>query len=551
MGGGLMSSDSPASILFDELGNPVGVIFDGHVYRLQVQGTLVDASGNQLVITGAGAIKIDGSTVIQPVSGTITAVQPVASQLNATVVGTGTDNTPDVTTKFPVIAAVAAAENSFGEINQNWTDGYMVPLTTDLDGHLQVDIQADNSIGITFSDDAQLDAFQRLRVAEPLTLFDNKQLVDKQPLFWDDQQTSGSGTTSTYNTNQASTTIAVANATAGMRVRQTFQHFNYQPGKSIFIAMTGVLGVGAPGVTRRIGYFDANNGVFFQLSGTTISVVIRSDTSGSPVDTVIPQSSWNTDKLDGTGVSGITLDTSKTQIFIIDFQWLGVGRIRFGFDIGGEIQHCNIVNNANTMTQVYMSMPNLPLRYEISNDGTGAAANLVHICSTVISEGGRVSTGPVFAADMGATALTTNNDANLYPLIVIRQKSTYQSAEIDPLLISILNISGDNYRYCLLLNPTIIGTALSFSDVTNSAMQVATPTNATTVSGGTQLFSGYGVGSGSGSSITSTPILQPLASDLRLGSSIAGVSDIIVLAVQRITGTTSIFYGGISWREQI
>ena len=52
------------------------------------------------------------------------------------------------------------------------------------------------------------DAFGRLRVSEPTTLFDSKQIFDAQPLLWDDQETSGSGTTgapSGHSTATAST----------------------------------------------------------------------------------------------------------------------------------------------------------------------------------------------------------------------------------------------------------------------------------------------------------------------------------------------------------
>jgi len=41
-----MSNESPASILFDELGNPIGVLFDGYVYRLQTQTVIDDAAGH-------------------------------------------------------------------------------------------------------------------------------------------------------------------------------------------------------------------------------------------------------------------------------------------------------------------------------------------------------------------------------------------------------------------------------------------------------------------------------------------------------------------------
>lgn len=163
--------------------------------------------------------------------------------------------------------------------------------------------------------------------------------------------------------------MSVGATTAGVRARQTRMRFNYQPGKGQEVILTGVFGAGQAGITKRIGYFDTNNGLFFQLSGTTLSVVRRTSTSGSPVDNVVTQANWNIDKLDGTGASGVTLDLTKTQIMIIEFEWLGVGRVRYGFDIDGKIIFVHQLFNANNLTEVYISTPNLPVKYEIANDG--------------------------------------------------------------------------------------------------------------------------------------------------------------------------------------
>jgi len=144
------------------------------------------------------------------------------------------------------------------------------------------------------------DAFGRLRVSSPTTLFDSKQLFDAQPLLWDDQETSGSGTGSTHSTNTVSTTMTVGATTAGVRVRQTFQSFNYQPGKSQLILLTGVMNKtgGGTGINRRIGMFNAKNGLFFEDAEGTLNVVRRTYVTGSAVDNKVAQSAWNLDKLD-------------------------------------------------------------------------------------------------------------------------------------------------------------------------------------------------------------------------------------------------------------
>lgn len=413
-------------------------------------------------------------------------------------------------------------------------DGDDVRISVDSNGSLETAVTNLN-----------LDAFYRLRVSQPATIFDSKQIADSQPLFWDDSQTSGSGTSTTFNTNQASTTIAVGNLTAGTRVRQTFRHFNYQPGKSQLIIMTGVIGAAGTGITKRIGLFNANNGLFFEQAPSGMGVVVRSFTGGSASDIRVPQADWNLDTMDGNGPSGITLNFTKTLIYFIDFEWLGVGTVRFGFFVNGIPYYVHAVHNSNINTVVYMSTPNLPLRYEISNSGTGGADSLVHICTTVITEGGRQSTGIERALNRATDTLTTLNDANIYPLIGLRLKSTALGAFIRLLDYQIICTTTADYAYYIIINPTITGTALSWTGLTNSAIDYTYGTNATTISGGTTISTGLG----SDTAQNRSGIHRFTESDLVIGSSIAGTPQEIYLGVQRLTGTTETFYAAVVWSE--
>jgi len=150
---------------------------------------------------------------------------------------------------------------------------------------------------ITAQDSPSIDAFGRWRVSEPQTIFDSKQLYDAQPLFWDDQQVSGTGTTSTHNPNTASTVLSVSGTTAGRRVRQTFMRFNYQPGKSQLILCTGTLSAtgGGTGIVRAMGLYDDKNGIFIRDNQGTVEAVIRTYTSGTAVDNAVSQANWNLD----------------------------------------------------------------------------------------------------------------------------------------------------------------------------------------------------------------------------------------------------------------
>jgi len=390
-----------------------------------------------------------------------------------------------------------------------------------------------------------LDAFNRLRISSPQTVFDSKQIYDNQPLFWDDSQVSGSGTTSTHSTLTASTTLSVSNLTAGKRIRQTFRSFNYQTGKSQLVLLTGIIENPATGITRRIGQFNDDNGYMVLSTPTSLAVGIRSKTSGFVDDNIVEQADWNLDTLDGTGASGITLDASKTQIFFFDYQWLGVGAVRFGVVIEGVSIYIHQFNHANILTNVYTSTPNLPLRYEIENDGTGAVAELKQICSTVITEGGRQDTGVIRGLNRDNTTLTTGNNLNTYGLIGVRLKTAYLGAFVRYLDHQIICNSTAEYAWYVILKPTITGTAPTWNALANSSLEFAYPTNATTFTGGTIIASGIG-SDGNQTRFGSQGLIQ---SDLTIGSSIAGVSDEVFLCVKRLTGTTETFFACMNISE--
>jgi len=397
------------------------------------------------------------------------------------------------------------------------------------------------NVNIKTQDSPSIDAFARFRVSTPDTIFDSKQIVDNSPLFWDDQEVSGATTTSTYSKPYARSRLGVALNTAGKRVRQTFQRFNYQSGKSQLMILTGVIGTGASGITGEIGLFDDNNGLFFRNDDAVMSVVVRSSGTGSPVDTVVAQSNWNKDQMDGTGASGYTLDFSKTQIFFIDFEWLGAGRVRFGFFIDGIPYYCHESLHANELDVVYMSTPNLPFRYSIENDGTGVASTLDHICTSVTTEGGNSDLGLLRYASTEGAHVNADVVGTLYAVIGIRLKTTALSTVVKILSMSMFSETSDSYEWVLVLNPTVAST-FTYSDSTNSSVQIARGATANTITGGTKVAGGLAA--------TSSGILERVETIRYLGSTIAGVSDTVVLCVRPLSALADI-HGALTWRELV
>jgi hypothetical protein len=414
-----------------------------------------------------------------------------------------------------------------------------------------------NNINVALGDSPTIDAFGRLRVSNPVTLFDSKNIfddpdlaasVENQPLFYDNQETSGSGTSTAYDNDTASQSLSVSATTAGTRVRQTKMRFNYQPGKSQMILMTFTFAAQESGLTQKEGIFDDNNGLFFIDSGTNYSFVRRTYTSGAAVDNTVNQSNWNIDTMDGNGTSGITLDFTKTQILFIDYEWLGVGRVRMGWVIDGVIYYAHEFKNANNLSVVYMSTPNLPLRSEISNDGTAGAATMTQICSSVISEGGSQDLGVQRYDSTGGTHVDCTTENTIYAILGIRLKSNYLGATVKILEAQIAEHVGSKYyEWMLILNPTVAGT-FTYTDASYSAVQIAQGATANTVTSGIGIRISGGLGSsafrGGGE------VRGGIADALRLGSLIDGTPDEIVLCVKPFGGTSALdIEGSLIWRE--
>jgi len=375
-----------------------------------------------------------------------------------------------------------------------------------------------------------VDAFNRLVVASPYTLFDsqNRFAIDNQ---FDTSTATGGSTT--YLPNESSVQLSTTTSSGSEVVRQSYRVMPYQPGKGLGLLATFVMNQGKTGLRQRVGYFNTQNGVFFQQNDTTLAFVLRSYTSGAAVDTTITQANWNGDKLDGTGPSGRIIDVTKTQILAIDFEWLGVGDVRCGFFIDGQFVVCHTIHNDNVQTAVYMTTAILPVRYEISNTaGTASSSSMKQICSTVYSSGGYEQTSVEHVATMTSATAGSYITTTFKPLVSIRLASTALGAVVIPYNVNFLPTTTDNYQVGLFKNGTLTGA--SYSAVSSDA-NVEFDIAATAITGGTLVYAEF-LTSRSGRSALSGANAS-FNFDLQLGSSVAGVSDIYTLAVRTITGT--------------
>ena len=311
---------------------------------------------------------------------------------------------------------------------------------------------------ISFANTPNIDSFGRLRVSEPFTLFDSSHRFDDNELWSTATATSG---TATFNSDQGLVDLAVTAASGSQVIRETTKVFSYQPGKSLLVLSTFVMSAAKTNLRQRVGYYGSNNGYYLELNNSTVSFVERSSVSGAVVNTPVAQASWNIDKMDGTGPSGVTLDLTKAQILFMDLEWLGVGTVRIGFIVNGNLYVCHKFHHANIITSTYITTASLPLRYEITNTGvTSGASTLKQICSTVLSEGGYQLNGLQQA--IGIPVTTPRNLAvagTFYPIVSIRLKTSPDrlDAIIICTAISVIATSAGNYNWQVIASGTTTG----------------------------------------------------------------------------------------------
>jgi hypothetical protein len=357
-------------------------------------------------------------------------------------------------------------------------------------------------------------------------------------------QSTATGGTITHDADKALVNLAVTSSNGSQAIMQSKKNIRYQPGFGQAIAITFVLGAGQANTYRRIGLFDANNGFFLEDVNNEWYFVVRDKTTGSVVNDAIPQSSWNIEKLNGVGKSGITLDKTTGQILWIDFQALYMGRARFGFDIDGQVYWCHEFNHANIIAAPYIQNATLPVRIEITNAAAAAGTcQLSYICASVWSYGGsEEESGFPFSADRGVSSLGVTSRR---PILSIRPTVNFNSIKnkVQFILENIsVNATTNILYYEVILNPaTFTGASWGAVD-TDSAMEF--DISATALTGGRKIYSDYVSAS---AQTQSNQKYQLLKIDLGLNYA-EDTADILTIVGTAVSGTSNAL-ASISWKE--
>ena len=409
----------------------------------------------------------------------------------------------------------------------------------------QINILSANQ-SILANDPMLADAFGRIRVAQPLTLFDSSHRYRDNGLW---NTATASGGAAVFSPNEGLVNLNVTSTGGSQVLRETAKVFSYQPGKSLLVMNTFVMAPAQVGLRQRVGYFGTENGLYVQLEDSTLSFVERSLVTGLVTETIVNQTSWNADKLDGNGPSGITLDITKAQILFMDIEWLGEGTVRLGFVIDGNFIVCHRFNHANLITSTYITTASLPLRYEITNTGaTATASTLKQVCSTVISEGGYELRG---AQQAIGTPITTPKSfavaGTFYPIVGLKLTATKLDAIVILTAVSILGLgNGKNYAWRVLQSASITGGAWVSVGADSAVEYNLTGTSA---AGGRVLAQGYLNSSNQGS--PSINILKEalFSTQLERNTFTGTAFELVVEMAIDATGGTLGAYASVDWEE--
>lgn len=387
--------------------------------------------------------------------------------------------------------------------------------------------------------DASLDAFSRLRVSDKTCLFDAQHHYGQQTFNFRGVATTGGTLTDAPNTS--SLTLAVTGTVGSKYVNRSKRHY-YIAGQSHMIMLTGAFGTTLAGIRKSIGYNDNDDGIRFENIGGVVSIVMRTSTSGTHVDTPIAQSTWNVDKLDGSGPSGITIDWTKAQIFAFDLQYLGVGRVRCYVDIDGLLVKVHEIKNANNISTVYWQTPHLPCSYEIENLASATGDSFSQICSSVYTEGSLPSPSVKKSISNEVTGIVAANGVHTH-VLSIRPAALFKTRAnkgmIVPLYITIYNAGTSAAIYHLLENATLTTpTWIAQGDV-DSIAEVCRAAGGFT--GGKLRVSGVG-SNATGSSQRLTEFTYQLQIDP------SNVPDVLTIVAAGIGGTATV-YAAITWNE--
>jgi hypothetical protein len=383
----------------------------------------------------------------------------------------------------------------------------------------------------------------RLRIAQYATEFTNTFQYGKETDVWD--ETTSNGATSTHNADLSAIDMAVTTTLNSEVVRQTRNVMTYIAGRPSILSFGIRLQAPVAGIRRRFGLYNGTDGAYFEDDGSGDYFCCIANSGGTPALQRVGRASWNGDKLDGTGPSGIVASPNAQQLISIDYEWYGAGAVKFQFIINGENITIHTFYSANILNNPWCKTPFLPIRCEIKNTTGGQAAGTFHLyqgSNSLIHDGTAEKAGMPVSITNAITG-TSMGSANVFtPILSIRLKSDSLSGVAIPHSYQIGTIDNVDVFYRIIKNATLTGASWQNHPNANALTQY--DTSSTAYSGGDEYDAGFIPRLSAGSQR-----FDDLA-NYQIGRSGMGtISDTLTIAMASATGNKKAV-AAFSWLEQ-
>ena len=327
----------------------------------------------------------------------------------------------------------------------------------------------------------RLTSFEELMVAERRHVIDNKTCLLNESAIRDFSSLTGSASISTSGGRHTLRTTAGADTI----VFRTRERGSYTSGAMSTAGLGMRIPVDPVGNQQvRAGAFDDDNGYFFKIDSSGFAIVRRK----GGVDNETRQDDFNRDKLDGSGPSGYTLDTTIGMIYQVDFAWYGDGGIIWrllisddeGYDRMVDLHYENPEDGNSTEN------PNQPISIEVDGDDAGTFD--VEVGPRSWTDLANIVSRGRIVAEWNYGNITSMGTTEL-PVLTFRRKTGFEpvTVEIDGIDV----IPSANVLVRVVQEATLVGASfgnLNGTDPAETAME--SDTSATSMSGGNELWSG-------------------------------------------------------------
>lgn len=165
----------------------------------------------------------------------------------------------------------------------------------------------------------------------------------------------------------------------------------------------------------------------YSVGGTLTGTIAPVQVGVADINNWTYQSDFNIDKLDGTGISGVTIDPSKLNIYQVQFRWLGAGEIRWSIENpdNGNLIFFHHEHYSNRNTDVHLDNPSFKMGYVAANL-TGATITDSHCGGASMMaavEGVIADNGFPYATDVSKTSLISGT---VHGLLTLSNSTVHQ-----------------------------------------------------------------------------------------------------------------------------